>query len=109
LEAVTARLEDLIEHAGVGASQLSTSTSTIAGAVSPSPFSPPAPAKVQVIEDPASVTAYNEQILKGKVQPFVKLTEKFAAASVVEQVGIFALLCAQRLTAQVNLPCRPSL
>ena len=109
MEAVTARLEDLIEHAGVGASQLSTSTSTIAGTVSPSLLPPPAPVRVQVIDDPASVTAYNEQILKGKVQPFVKLTEKFAVASVVEQVGRFALLCAQRLTTQVNLPCRPSL
>ena len=85
------------------------SASTIVGAVSPSPLPPPASVQVQVIEDPASVTAYNEQILKGKVQPFVKLTEKFAVASVVEQVGRFALLCVQRLTVLAILPCRPSL
>lgn len=65
--------------------------------------------QAQVIEDPASVTAYNEQILEGKVQPFVKLTEKFAIASVVEQVGRSVLLCGQRLTPQVILSCRPSL
>ncbi|KAN0127539.1 Adenylate cyclase associated (CAP) N terminal domain containing protein [Lactarius tabidus] len=87
LEAVTSRLEDLVEHSGNDASQpsnVSTSTSTVAAAVSSSPLPPPPPVQAQVFEDPASVKAYNEQILKGKVQPFVELTEKFAIGSVVE-------------------------
>ncbi|KAH9038989.1 adenylate cyclase associated N terminal-domain-containing protein [Lactarius pseudohatsudake] len=91
LEAVTSRLEDLYDHTGNGASQpsnVSTSTSTVAAASSPSPLPPPAPVQAQVIEDPLSVTAYDEQILKGKVQPFVKLGEKFAIASVVEQAKL---------------------
>ncbi|KAI9446820.1 adenylate cyclase associated N terminal-domain-containing protein [Lactarius indigo] len=91
LEAVTSRLEDLYDHTGNGASQpsnVSTSTSTVTAAVSLSPLPPPAPVQVQVIEDPPSVTAYDEQILKGKVQPFVKLAEKFAIASVVEQAKL---------------------
>lgn len=91
LEAVTSRLEDLVENGGNGASQPSdvpTSTGTITAAASSSPLPPPAPVRAQVIEDPASVIAYNEQILKGKVQPFVQLTEKFAIASVVEQAKL---------------------
>ncbi|KAF8267843.1 adenylate cyclase associated N terminal-domain-containing protein [Lactarius quietus] len=81
LEAVTSRLEDLYEHNGNGASQpsnVSTSASAIAGAS----------VQAQVIEDPPSVTAYNEQVLKGKVQPFVRLTEKFPIASVVDQAKL---------------------
>ncbi|KAH9056661.1 adenylate cyclase associated N terminal-domain-containing protein [Lactarius vividus] len=90
LEAVTSRLEDLYDHTGNGASQpsnVSTSTSTVT-TVSTFPLPPPAPVQAQLIEDPPSVTAYDEQILKGKVQPFVKLAEKFAIASVVEQATL---------------------
>jgi adenylyl cyclase-associated protein len=117
LEAVTSRLEDLYDrdskYAGNGASQpsnVSTSTITVPAAVSPYLLLPPAPVQAQVIEDPPSVTAYDEQILKGRVQPFVELTEKLAIASVVEQVGRFPfVVSAQRLTAQVLSPCRPGL
>jgi adenylyl cyclase-associated protein len=47
---------------------------------------PSAAVQTQVIETPRSVVAYHEQILKGRVQPFVKLTEAFPNASVIEQV-----------------------
>jgi adenylyl cyclase-associated protein len=80
---VTSRLEDLYEHSDKSVPQPSnTSTPTAA----PAPAAP-APVQVQVFEDLPSVVAYDEQILKGKVQPFVKLTEKFSIASLVEQVS----------------------
>lgn len=86
LEAITSRLEDLYEHTGT--SQPLDVPHQIAAAVSLAPLPPPPPLQAQVIEDPPSVTAYDEQILKGKVQPFVKLTEKFAIASVTEQAKL---------------------
>ncbi len=96
MEAVTSRLEDLFdEQTGNGASQPLNVSRTIAASVSPSLLLLAAPVQAQVIEDPPSVTAYDEQILKGKVQPFVRLTEKLAIASIVEQVGRFAfVVCA---------------
>ncbi|KAI0303480.1 cyclase-associated protein [Multifurca ochricompacta] len=93
LEAVTSRLEDLYEHSGKGTLQssnasASASTSATAPATSVTPLPPPDHVQAQVIEDPPSVVAYYEQILKGKVQPFVKLTETLAIPSVVEQANL---------------------
>ena len=103
LEAVTSRLEDLYEHSGNGAPP-SSSVPTPAATTTPVP--PSAPVQTQVTEDPRSVVAFYEQILKGRVQPFVKLTEAFPNASVVEQVRSVPVV--QRfycLTVQFN-PCR---
>jgi adenylyl cyclase-associated protein len=89
---VTSRLEDLYEHSDKGIPQpsnTSTPTSAPAPAVIAAAVPPPALLQVQVTEDPPSVVAYDEQILKGKVQPFVKLTEKFTIASLVEQVSTY--------------------
>lgn len=82
LEAVTSRLEDLYEHSGKGAPP---SSSVPAPAVT-APVPPSAPVQTRVTEDPRSVVAYYDQIVKGRVQPFVKLTEAFPNASIVEQV-----------------------
>jgi adenylyl cyclase-associated protein len=90
LEAVTSRLEDLYEHAGKSAPQPS---STAAPAAATAPVSPHAIIQTQVIEEPPSVVAYHEQVLKGRVQPFVKLTGTFPNTSVVEQVRSIPLLC----------------
>jgi adenylyl cyclase-associated protein len=90
---VTSRLEDLYEHSDKGVPQPS-NTSTPAPTAIAAAVPPPAPAQVQVTEDLPSVVAYDEQILKGKVQPFVKLTEKFTIASLVEQVSTYCLLSA---------------
>ncbi|KAI9511312.1 adenylate cyclase associated N terminal-domain-containing protein [Russula earlei] len=91
LEAVTSRLEDLYEHTGKGAPQssnlLAPTSSVVATAVA-APVPLPAPVPTQVIEDPPSVVAYVEQILKGRVQPFVKLTGTFPNTSVVEQAKL---------------------
>lgn len=91
LEAVTSRLEDLYEHSGKGAppsSSVPTPASTTTTAATTAPVPPPAPVQTQVTEDPRSVVAYYEQILKGRVQPFVKLTEGFPNASVIEQAKL---------------------
>jgi adenylyl cyclase-associated protein len=90
---VTSRLEDLYEHSGNGVPQSSAPTSAATPAAVATLLPPPASVQVQVIEDPPSVVAYDEQILKGKVQPFVRLTEAFPIASLVEQVSIYILLC----------------
>jgi hypothetical protein len=50
------------------------------------PIPPSAPVKTQVTEDPRSVVAYYDEILKGRERLFVKLTEEFSKASVIEQV-----------------------
>jgi adenylyl cyclase-associated protein len=93
---VTSRLEDLYEHSDKGVPQSSNAsapTSIAAPTDVAALLPPPAPVHVQVIEDPPSVVAYDEQILKGRVQPFVKLTETFPIASLVEQVSRHTLLC----------------
>ncbi|KAI0274390.1 adenylate cyclase associated N terminal-domain-containing protein [Russula aff. rugulosa BPL654] len=76
LEAVTSRLEDIYERSDKGA----LSSSSVP--------TPATAALTQVTEDPRSVVAYYEQILKGRVQPFVKLTEEFPNASVIEQAKL---------------------
>ncbi|KAH9967952.1 cyclase-associated protein [Russula dissimulans] len=90
LEAVTSRLEDLYEHSSKGAPQSSgvpaLASSAASAAVTASV--PPAPAPTKIIEDPPSVVAYTEQILKGRVQPFVKLTEAFPNTLIVEQANL---------------------
>jgi adenylyl cyclase-associated protein len=89
-------LEDLYEHSSKGApepSGVSATASTAAPAAVTAPGPPLAPVQTQAIEDPPSVVAYHEQVLKGRVQPFVKLTEVFPNTSIVEQVCVIALLC----------------
>jgi adenylyl cyclase-associated protein len=89
LEAVTSRLEDLYENSSKGAPQLSSLPSTASTAVPAAvtdSVPPSATVQTKVIADPPSVVAYEEQILKGRVEPFVKLTGTFPNASVVEQV-----------------------
>ncbi|KAH9998998.1 adenylate cyclase associated C terminal-domain-containing protein [Russula vinacea] len=91
LEAVTSRLEDLYEHSGKGAPQSSsapTPASTITSAAVTAPVPQPAPVRNQVTVDPPSVVAYYEQILKGRVQPFVELTGSFTNSSIVEQAKL---------------------
>ena len=86
---MTSRLEDLYEHSGKGAPQpssLPATASTAASVPVTTPVPPSAAIQTKVIADPPSVVAYDEQILKGRVQPFVELTGTFPNASVVEQV-----------------------
>ncbi|KAF8479017.1 adenylate cyclase associated N terminal-domain-containing protein [Russula ochroleuca] len=90
LEAVTSRLEDLYEHSGKGAPQ-SSSVPTPASTTTPvaaTAVPQPAPARTQVTVDPPSVVAYYEQVLKGRVQPFVELTGSFTNSSIVEQAKL---------------------
>lgn len=95
LEAVTSRLEDLYEHSSKGApepSSVPATASTAAPAAVTVPGPPPAPVQTQAINDPPSVVAFHEQVLKGRVEPFVKLTGEFPNTSIVEQVRGIALL-----------------
>ncbi|KAI8999016.1 cyclase-associated protein [Trametes punicea] len=100
LEATTSRLEDL---ASLATSYLPPAAQTAAAAISPGasvnaeptpvpPPAPPAPAPIAPpaapAELPRSVVAFDEQIIEGKLKPFVELTKSFAIPSVVEQVGL---------------------
>ncbi|KAI0060797.1 hypothetical protein BV25DRAFT_1953761 [Artomyces pyxidatus] len=92
LEAVTSRLEDLYEHSGKPVPNIvdepDPNANARAAAAAAARAPPPAPAQAQVVEDPPSVIAFDEQILKGKVQPFVQLTESFAPPFLVEQTKV---------------------
>jgi len=87
LEAVTSRLEDLYEHSSKGAPQ-SSGGPALAGLGAPSAITGLVRSPTKIIEDPPSVVAFTEQVLKGRVQPFVKLTEAFPNALVVEQAKL---------------------
>lgn len=52
---------------------------------------PAAPAPIIPTETPESVVAYDEQIIEGKVKPWVELTKSFAVASVIDQVRIIVI------------------
>ena len=90
LEAVTSRLEDIYESARTGApapaSAPAASPSAAIPAAKPPPSSALPPPPVIDIEDPPAVKAYFDEIADTKVKQFTKLTESFAAPSVVEQV-----------------------
>ncbi|KAI0050050.1 hypothetical protein FA95DRAFT_1677076 [Auriscalpium vulgare] len=102
LEAVTSRLEDLYEHSGASSGKLNPALcrkyelnlhAGAAAAPASRTLPPPAPAvKAEAVEDPPNVIAFDEQILKAKVQPFVKLTESFAHESVVQQAKLLEKL-----------------
>ena len=89
MEAATSRLEDLA-IAGAGAPHAAPAGSAAAvkapatAAVLPPPPPPPPP----MLEDtPRSVEAYDENVVKGKLVPFVELTKSFASPLVIDQVS----------------------
>ncbi|KAI0695433.1 adenylate cyclase associated N terminal-domain-containing protein [Cerioporus squamosus] len=99
LEATTSRLEDLASLAtsylppsAQGAA--STITSPASANAEPTPVPPPPPpppgavAPAAPAQDPRSVVAFDEQVIEGKLKPFVELTKSFASPSVIEQVGL---------------------
>lgn len=105
---MTSRLEDLYEHSSKGApepSSVPATASTAGPAAVTTPGLPPAPAQTLAIEDPPSVVAYHEQVLKGRVQPFVKLTGEFPNASIVEQVRGIAFVVQDLLIMQAIPRC----
>ncbi|VDB95717.1 unnamed protein product [Peniophora sp. CBMAI 1063] len=93
LEAVTSRLEDMYENARTGAPSsgpaIAAASATTGQAAPPPPPPPPPPAiAVADIEDPPAVKAFFEEIVDTKVKQFTKLTESFAAPSVIEQAKV---------------------
>ncbi|KAI1788499.1 cyclase-associated protein [Ganoderma leucocontextum] len=103
LEATTSRLEDLASLAtsylppsAQGAvAAASTVTSTSSTNTEPTPVPPPGPHPQATVTNPAapaetprSVVAFDEQVINGRLKPFVELTKSFASPSVVEQVGL---------------------
>ncbi|EAU88236.1 adenylyl cyclase-associated protein [Coprinopsis cinerea okayama7 len=95
LEAATSRIEDIVASQGslvpgAAPAQAATPTSgsTATGAAAPPPPPPPPPPPVAqepaVRETPKSVTAFDEQVLEGKVKPFVKLSKELGDESVSE-------------------------
>ena len=95
LEATTSRLEDL---ASLATSYLPPSAQAAASTVNPAssanaeptPVPPPPPPPPTTIappaEDPKSVVAFDEQIIEGKLKPFVELTKGFSCQALVDQV-----------------------
>ncbi|KAI0350239.1 hypothetical protein OH77DRAFT_1431240 [Trametes cingulata] len=101
LEATTSRLEDLASLAtsylpppaqGTAAAAANASVNAEPTPVPPPPPPPPARAAIAgpvgSIELPRSVVAFDEQIVDGKLKPFVELTKSFASSSVIELVGL---------------------
>ena len=94
LEATTSRLEDLASLATTylppsaqgAASAITSPASANAEQPTPVPPPPPPPAAAAPAQDPRSVVAFDEQIIDGKLKPFVELTKSFASPSVIEQV-----------------------
>jgi len=90
LEAATSRIEDIAASQGLSPAPKSdgdirTKPSATSYAATPPPPPPPAPAPA---EDPKSVVAFDEAVVKGKLKPFLELTRSFAGPSVVEIVSI---------------------
>ncbi|KAI0747648.1 adenylate cyclase associated N terminal-domain-containing protein [Daedaleopsis nitida] len=95
LEATTSRLEDLASLASsylppTAQAAASTVTSPASANTEPTPVPPPPPPPQAAppADNPRSVVAFDDQILEGKVKPFVELTKSFASPSVIEVVGL---------------------
>ncbi|KAI0811162.1 cyclase-associated protein [Irpex lacteus] len=95
LEAATSRLEDLAALGQNTVPQASGGTTIISAQsseptpVPPPPPPPPAPAAAAVpAELPRSVVVFDEQVIEGKLKPWVQLTGSFASQSVIDQVGL---------------------
>ncbi len=92
LEATTSRLEDLASLATTylppsAQGAVSAITSPASANAEPTPVPPPgAAAQAAPAETPRSVVAFDEQVIEGKLKPFVELTKSFASQSVIEQV-----------------------
>ncbi|KAF5386785.1 hypothetical protein D9615_001875 [Tricholomella constricta] len=94
LEAATSRLEDIADSHGGAAERKQSADGSSSYPTAPSAAAPPPPpaapaaAAPTVVEDPKSVTAFDEAVIDGKVKPFVELTKTFASPTVVEIVGL---------------------
>lgn len=94
LEAATSRLEDLAALGQNAVPQASGGTTIISAQsseptpVPPPPPPPPPPAAAEVpAELPRSVVVFDEQVIEGKLKPWVQLTGSFASQSVIDQVS----------------------
>ncbi|KAF9069812.1 adenylate cyclase associated N terminal-domain-containing protein [Rhodocollybia butyracea] len=88
LEAATSRIEDMAAG-GWPTGKAEPQAAVNAGSYA----APPSPAQAAIPdttmqETPKTVVVFDEVIIDGKVKPFVELTRSFAAASVVEMVGL---------------------
>ncbi|RXW20983.1 hypothetical protein EST38_g4871 [Candolleomyces aberdarensis] len=93
LEAATSRIEDIVSTQGSLAPQgavpgpkQSPGESSVPPPPPPPP-PPPAPAALTQ-ETPATVIAFDEQIIEGKIKPFVKVSNELGSASVTELAGL---------------------
>uniref|UniRef100_A0A0W0F912 Adenylyl cyclase-associated protein n=1 Tax=Moniliophthora roreri TaxID=221103 RepID=A0A0W0F912_MONRR len=93
LEAATSRLEDLAASTpltSIGTEETKNikeapNTGSYVAPVAPPP-PPSAPASMKQV--PKSVIAYDENVIEGKLKPFLELTRSFAGPNVVEIVGL---------------------
>ncbi|KAI0691175.1 cyclase-associated protein [Cytidiella melzeri] len=90
LEAATSRLEDLAALGQTNAPQVSGATmiSPQSNEPTPVPPPPPPPSTAAPAELPRSLIVFDEQVVTGKLKPFVKLTGSFASQSVIDQVAL---------------------
>lgn len=85
LEAVASRIEDVADIQEQRAGIVNPNSGSSQTTPTPPPPPPPPPPPV-VIEDPKSVTAYDETIIEGNLKPFLKLTNSFGSDALKEQV-----------------------
>ena len=94
LEAATSRLEDLA-IAGASAPHAAPTgpaSAAKATASTAAPLPPPPPPPPLVEGNLRSVEAFDENVVKGKLVPFVELTKSFASPLVIDQVSILVVL-----------------
>lgn len=84
LEAATSRLEDLAQHNGGQVAQPATTNEAL-----PTPPSdvPKGPAVEGVAEDPRTVKLFDEQVVKGKLEPWVQLSHTLGGPVDEQVVG----------------------
>lgn len=89
LEAATSRLEDLAQASGVPVvNAKDTAGSDVASPSSYTAPRPPPPA----VEDPQMIISFDQNVIDGKLKPFLELTKSFAGPSVIESVCAYVQL-----------------
>lgn len=96
LEAVASRIEDVADiqeqrsYSAIGASASNSSQASSAVPAPPPPPPPPPPTvapALAAVEEPKFITAFDDAVIKGKLKPFIELSNSFAGDSVKEQVS----------------------
>ncbi|KAH8833527.1 adenylate cyclase associated N terminal-domain-containing protein [Flagelloscypha sp. PMI_526] len=105
LEAATSRIEDIAAAKGLPSAEFNEAST---GSAPSAPRAPPQPSVAsRPTEVPRSVTAYDENVIEGKLKPFIALTAELGSATTTEIVAKFEKLYkTQRLFLHRAALCR---